>query len=70
MQYPVIYAVLSCLNRCNSCSSYFAVMLEGSQKSDVSSQKIDDLPVLATCWSGTSVMLNSKVDGLVAYGST
>ena len=34
------------------------------------SQKIDDLPVLATCRSGTSVMLSSEVNGPVAHGST
>ena len=34
------------------------------------SQKIDDLPVLATQWSGTSAMLSSKVKGPVAHGST
>ena len=30
----------------------------------------DDLLVLATCWSGTSVMLCSEVNGPVACGST
>ena len=34
------------------------------------SQKIDDLPVLATHRSGTSAMLSSKVDGSVAHGNT
>ena len=34
------------------------------------SQKIDDLPVLATRRSGTSAMLSSKVNGPVAHGST
>ena len=34
------------------------------------SQKIDDLPVLATCRSGTSVMFSSEVNGPVAHGST
>ena len=34
------------------------------------SQKIDDLPVLATCWSGTSAMLSSTSNGPIAYGST
>ena len=67
MQYPVIYAVLSRLNCCNSYSSYFAVVLEDSQEE---SQKIDNLAILATCWSGTSAMLSSEVDGPVTYGST
>ena len=34
------------------------------------SQKIDDLPVLATCQSGTSAILSSKVNTLVVHGST
>ena len=34
------------------------------------SQKIDDLPVLATHRSGTSAMLSSKVNGPVAHGNT
>ena len=34
------------------------------------SQKIDDLPVLATRRSGTSAMLSSKVNSPVAHGST
>ena len=32
------------------------------------SQKIDNLPVLLTCWSGTLVILSSKVNGPVAHG--
>ena len=39
--HAVIYAVLSRLNRFNSFSRYRAIVLEKSQK-------IDDLPVLAT----------------------
>ena len=31
------------------------------------SQKIDDLPVLATCWSGTLAMLSSKVSGRLFF---
>ena len=34
------------------------------------SQKIDDLPVLATCQSGTSAMLSSTSNGPIAHGST
>ena len=34
------------------------------------SQKIDDLPILVTCQSGTSVMLSSEVNSSVAHGST
>ena len=45
-------------------------LTEKSQKSEVRSQKIDDLPVLATRRSGTSAMLSSKVNGPVAHGST
>ena len=65
MQYPVIYAVLSRLNRCNSFSRYRAIVMEKRR-----SQKIDDLPVLATCRSGILAMLSSKVNGPVAHGST
>jgi len=39
-------------------------------KEERRSQKIDDLPVLATCPSGTLAILSSKVNGPVAYGST
>ena len=55
------------LNRCNSFSRYRAIVVEGSY---LVSQKIDDLPVLATYRSGTLAMLSSKVDGPVAHGST
>ena len=34
------------------------------------SQKIDDLPVLAICRSGTSAMLSSTSNGPIAHGST
>ena len=35
------------------------------------SQKIDNLPVLATCWSGTLVMLSSKVNSpVITHEST
>ena len=34
------------------------------------SQKIDDLPVLATCQSGTSAILSSKVNTPVVHGSS
>ena len=34
------------------------------------SQKIDDLPFLATCQSGTSAMLSSKVNSAVVHEST
>ena len=33
------------------------------------SQKLDDLPILVICQSGTLPMLSSKVNGLVAHGS-
>jgi len=35
-----------------------------------SEDTIDDLPVLATCQSGTSVMLSGKVNSPVVHGST
>ena len=42
----------------------------GEEKKKERSQKIDDLPVLATCQSGTLAMVSSKVNGSVAHGST
>ena len=67
----VIYAIFLRLNRCNSFSRYRAILADsytaGRKKE---SQKIDDLPVLATCRSATSAMLSSKVNGPVAHGST
>ena len=73
MQYAVIYAIFSSLNRCNSFNYYRASLADshtdGRRKAE-ESQKIDDSSVLATRRSGTSAMLSSKVDGLVAHGST
>ena len=73
MQYPVIYDILSRLNPCNSyscCRASLADSYTYGKQSEVRSQKIDDLSVLATRWSGTSAMLSSKVDCPVAHGST
>ena len=69
MQYPEIYAVLLHLNHCYSFSHYHAILVESGEKEE-ESQKIDDLPVLATCRFGTLVMLSSKVNGPVAHRST
>ena len=41
-----------------------------TEEEEEESQKIDDLPILATYWSGTSSMVSSKANGHVAYGST
>ena len=65
MQYTVIYVVVSHLNRCNNFSRYLVCLTVREE-----SQKIDDLPVLATCRSGTSTMLSSEVNGPIAHGST
>ena len=48
------------LNHCNSFRCYRAGLAytEGRRKKR---QKIDDLPILATCWSGTSAMLSSEL---------
>ena len=46
------------------------IVLSCWRKEEERSQKIDDLPVLTTCRSGTLAMLSSKVNGLVAHGST
>ena len=66
----MICAVLSCLNRCNSFSRYRAIYRGGEEEKKERKKTIDDLPVLATCRSGTLVMLSSKVNGPVAHGST
>ena len=68
MQYPVIYAVLSRLNRCYSFSYYRAILVESGEKEE--SQKMDDLSVLASYRFGTLVMLSSKGNGLDAHTST
>ena len=79
MQYPVIYAVFSRLNRCNSFSRYRACLADSytdrrkkkeERRKKEESQKIDDLPVLATRRSSTSAMFSSKVNDPVAHGST
>ena len=69
MQYPVIYVVVSRLNRCNSFNSYRASLPYVREEKE-ESQKIDDLLVLATCRSSSSAMLSSKVNGPVAHGSS
>jgi len=71
----VIYAVFLRLNHCNSFSRYRASLADSytdrrKKKKKEERQKIDDLPVLATCRSGTLVMLSSKVNGPVAHGTT
>ena len=45
-------------------------LTEEEEEEEERSQKIDDLPVLATHRAGTSAMLSSKVNGPVAHGST
>ena len=66
MQYPVIYAIFSHLNR-NSFSRYRASLADSL---DRRKKEVNDLPVLATCRSGTLAILSSKVNGPVANGST
>ena len=65
----MIYAVLS---RLNSFSRYHAIVVEKRKKERKKerSQKIDNLPVLATCGFGTLAMLSSKVNSHVAHGNT
>ena len=57
------------LNRCNSFSHYCAIVLEKRRRKEERSQKIDDLPILVTCWSGTLAVLSSEVNDPVAHGS-
>ena len=80
MQYPVIYDLFSRFFRCNSFSRYRASLADSytdrrkkkkeEERKKESSQKIDDLPVLATCRSGISAMLSSTCNGPIAHGST
>ena len=46
---------------------YRAIVVEKREKE---TQKIDDLPISATCRSGTLAILSSKVNSSVAHGST
>ena len=41
-----------------------------TEEEEERSQKIGDLPILATCRFGTSAMLSSKFSGPIAHGST
>ena len=74
MQYPVIYAVFSRLNRCNSFIRYRASLADSSlteeRRRKKESQKIDDLPILATYRFGTLAILSSEVNGPDDHGST
>ena len=45
-------------------------LTEERRKKKEESQKIDDLPVLATCRSGTSAMFSSKFNCPIDRGST
>ena len=64
----MIYVAFLHLDHCNSFSIYCAIVAEKRKKER--SQKIDNLPVLATCRSGTLAMLSSKVNGPFSHGST
>ena len=68
MQYPVIY---SRLNRRNRFSHYSASLAYTQRrKKKERGQKINDLPVLATCHSDTLAILSSEVNGPAVHGST
>ena len=61
-------------DHCNSFSRYRASLADsyndrGKKEEEEESQKIDDLPILATCRSGTSAMLSSKFKAPIAHGS-
>ena len=66
----MIYGVFSHLNNCNSFSHYCGSLADAKERMKEESQKIDDLPILATCQSGTLVILSSKVNGPIAHEST
>ena len=70
MQYPVVYAIFSRSNCCIASAVFVLVWLTVTdRRKKEESQKIDNLPILVTCRSGTSVMLSSKFKGPVAHGS-
>ena len=50
--------------------AWLTVTLTRKKEEEEETQKIDDLPVLATHRSGASALLSSKIDGPVAHGST
>ena len=56
------WGFFSRLKRCNSFSHYRAIPMEGRDKKEEESQKIDDLPILATCQSGNLAMVSNKVN--------
>ena len=74
MQYPVIYAVFSRLNRCNSLIRYRASLADSSlteerrrrkrKSEDRRFARFGDLPV------GTLAIPSSKVNSTDAHGST
>ena len=66
----MVYAICLRLNRFNSFNHYCSSPVYTQRKKKERSQKIDDLPILVTCWSGTLEMLSSEVNSLAAHGST
>ena len=74
MQYPVIYDISSrffvVIASAVIVLAWLTVTLTEERKRKKESQKIDDLPVLATCQSATSVMLSSTSNCPIAHGST
>ena len=64
----MIYAVFLRFNT-RSFSRYCARLADAIKK-DKESQKMDDLPVLATCQSDTSAMLSGKVNSPAVYENT
>ena len=68
----MIYAVVSHFNRCDTFTCCRAIVVEKGkeERRKERSQKIDDLPVLVTCWSDTLAILSIEVNGLVGHGST
>ena len=56
-------------NDCNSFSRYHASLADAEERKK-ESQKIDDLPILATYQTGTLATFSSEVNGPIARGST
>ena len=73
VQYPVIYDIfrdwIIVIALAVTVLAWLTVTLTEERKKE-RGQKIDNLPVLVTCRSGTSAMLSSKFNGPIAHERT
>ena len=73
--HPSLFCVIpECLRITNDCCPFLIRVLTslgscpGLSGLNKESQKTDNLPVLATCWSGASAMLSSIFNSPIAHG--